>query len=111
MANETIDMNEITLKLRSSVETWKDVMFCAAETEQQRERFEDTVIQMHKIIDIIQTAKVREMKALGMVMLNSVFYGSPFIEKLLIAFNLLAQGKDLIEVPKAKILEPTIGNA
>lgn len=104
-------VQKMTSELINAVNTWENVMVVGAQTEADKQNMVDTAIQMRKLVDIIESAKVREMKALAVMILNAVFYGSGFIEDLLYVFTLLTQGKELIEKPTSEILNAPVGNA
>lgn len=101
----------MTNELLNAVNTWENVMVVGAQTEADKQNMVDTAIQMRKLVDIIESSRVREMKALAVMILNAVFYGSGFIEDLLYVFTLLTQGKELIEKPTSEILNAPVGNA
>ncbi len=95
--------------LRSSIEAWKEVLLASAETPEQVANYNDTAVQMNKFVDIVRDAMVPEMKALAIMCLNSVYYGSPFIGELLYLFDGMSKGKRFIETPDKRILENPVG--
>jgi hypothetical protein len=101
----------IEQNLRLAVDDWRNIMLASEANEQTAAMFRDTADKMDEMIDIFVTAVSSEVQALALMCLNSIFYGSGFINELLTAFDALVKGKQFIEKPNPKLFEQSVGNA